>query len=423
MSTIDPGHKDSGSMTNASFDAQLALSVNNPTIRQIAKAQAEGRLRLRPAFQRNLVWSQEQKSYLVDSILRNYPIPELYIQVGTQPGIDDDLMIVVDGQQRLAACIQFYTDKLRLSGEELDPKWNGRVYSELPDELRKRFSRYKLLVRDLPELTDAQTREIFRRLNRVVEPLLPQELRHAACSGPYIQLIETVSAHPVLQELRVFSAMDVRRRGSDELIAEIVHAFINKAFPNKKEGLDEAFRLYELNPPEPRVIADIQRRFGRVCSHLSECTTAIRRSRFRNKSDFYSLMVLLLRRAESLPLGESGARDFSRALEGLSERVATFRGMSANGGDIKAESPEDEQALKYMRAVERAASDRLNRLRRDEVLGEWLGKVLSAGQVTELGAADAAWMAEIDSGDEAAEAEVAAEREHLKSVLLEDPSK
>ena len=45
----------------------------------------EGALELAPPFQRKPVWSEKTKSYLIDSILNEYPVPELYIQVKTYP--------------------------------------------------------------------------------------------------------------------------------------------------------------------------------------------------------------------------------------------------------------------------------------------------------------------------------------------------
>jgi hypothetical protein len=407
-------------MTDYRFDAQLALAANSVSVRTVMKAHVEGRLRLRPAFQRNLVWNKAQKSYLIDSILRNLPIPELYIQVGDAPGANDDLMVVVDGQQRISTCIEFVTDQLRLTGEDLAPDWLGRTFSELPPELQGRFSRYKLVVRELPDLEEPAIREIFRRLNRVVEPLLPQELRHAAYSGSFIELIERVAAHPVLQELRVFSAKDYRRRGNDELISEITYAHIQRAFPNKKDGLDEAFRSYAIQGFSDDTARDLRRRFGRVFELLETVSEAVRYSRFRNKSDFYSLVVYLLGRAESLPLTEEGKAEFIRRMMHLSARLSEFRRAALNGEEQEANSAEDTLLLKYMRAVERAASDRLSRVRRNDVLEEWFGPALALGRPSELTSSDEDWLAQLESSEQESEAEVEAERRQLGQVLLKD---
>ena len=43
------------------------------------------RLDMRPPYQRNAVWTVRQKSYLIDSILNGYPIPELIVQEDIRP--------------------------------------------------------------------------------------------------------------------------------------------------------------------------------------------------------------------------------------------------------------------------------------------------------------------------------------------------
>ncbi len=39
-----------------------------------------GELDMHPPFQRNPVWTDKQKKYLLDTILRGLPVPELYMQ-------------------------------------------------------------------------------------------------------------------------------------------------------------------------------------------------------------------------------------------------------------------------------------------------------------------------------------------------------
>ena len=71
---------------------------------------------IKPDFQRNPVWSDAQKSYLIDTILRGYPIPELYFQnYSDEEG--KETHVVVDGQQRVRACLAFILGELTLEGE------------------------------------------------------------------------------------------------------------------------------------------------------------------------------------------------------------------------------------------------------------------------------------------------------------------
>src|SRR2546421_5325680 len=64
------------------------------------------RLELRPPFQRKPVWTDKQRSFLIESILMEIPIPEVYVQV-TQAEDGTEQYGVVDGQQRLRTILQF----------------------------------------------------------------------------------------------------------------------------------------------------------------------------------------------------------------------------------------------------------------------------------------------------------------------------
>jgi hypothetical protein len=371
-----------------------------------------------------MVWNREQQSFLIDSILRGLPVPEIYVQTKTSAE-GAERTIVVDGQQRLTACILFIDDELRLIGDdELDARWKNRVFSELEEPLRRRFRSYELVARKLPNVGDEVLREIFRRLNKTVEALEPQELRHAAYTGPFIRLIEDAAETAILQELGVFSPKDYLRRRNDELIAEIAYAIVSKAYPNKKEGLDELFLSYERHGIPNGVLEDLERRFGRVFVEILPIVGSLRRTRFRNKSDFYSLFVFLAKNAEVLPLPEEGQNNLLLTIRDFSTLVNDIKREEAEGRPIQdlVKTPLGAEAAKYLRAVERAASDRLNRVRREEALRSVLAPVLAIGEVTELSKLDSSWRisseeSDSEDGDLQPDEE---EREHARDVLLDD---
>lgn len=402
------------------FSQQLGTAANNPSINTFAKMASEGNLVLRPPFQRNLVWNEEQRSYLIDSILRGLPVPEVYIQTSTEAD-GAEQHIVVDGQQRLSACLDFLNDRLRLTGSELSPRWRNKLFSELETELKARFRGYKILVRELPIMEDGSLREVFQRLNRTVEALEPQELRHAAYTGPYIRFIEAAASQSVLQQLGLFSARDFRRRRNDELLAEIAYASAARAFPNKKEGLEESFLNYEKHGFAETLRSDLSRRFGRVFKELELVAPELRATRFRNKSDFYTLFVLLAKEAEVLPFEKSVNRAMVERLKRLTEGVADAKRIQPGTPRPKPRNKEERLVFTYTRAVERAASDRLSRVRRDDALRAWLGPVLAKGVVRDLTDSDEAWLsASVEPEREDSEMESDDERRHFQEVLLSD---
>jgi uncharacterized protein with ParB-like and HNH nuclease domain len=59
---------------------------------------------MKPPFQRNPVWIHPQKSYLIDSILNGFPIPEIYMQEFVDEG-GNERHVIIDGQQRIISIL------------------------------------------------------------------------------------------------------------------------------------------------------------------------------------------------------------------------------------------------------------------------------------------------------------------------------
>ena len=136
------------------------------------------RINTNPDFQRPPVWDLARKQLLIDTILRNYDIPKLYWRkIGSQP----DKYDVVDGQQRLRAIWEFIDNKFQLP-RDADPIEGGEIanliYSQLPDELRRRFDIYNLSVVILTDTDEDEVREMFLRLQNGLT-LKAQEKRNA----------------------------------------------------------------------------------------------------------------------------------------------------------------------------------------------------------------------------------------------------
>src|SRR5688572_6830703 len=81
-------------------------NTTHRTVSWFKRYNDEDSLEMKPPFQRNPVWTNAQKSYLIDTILHGYPVPELYMQ----EVVDEDgaeTQVIVDGQQRVRACLEF----------------------------------------------------------------------------------------------------------------------------------------------------------------------------------------------------------------------------------------------------------------------------------------------------------------------------
>ena len=204
------------------FESQLATDATNMTVNQFHRtwSEREGELDLQPTFQRNFVWNDRQKALLIDSILRGVPIPEIYIQ-RKNDAEGNEKIVVVDGQQRLTSCLSYIDNQFKIpKGEIFGQEWQGRYFSDLEEEDRKRFRGFKFIVRELPDsVSPEDLRQIFQRLNTTVVSLNSPELRNAAYSNDFTELVSIIAKTPVFSEMGLFSANDYKRRKNEEFVA------------------------------------------------------------------------------------------------------------------------------------------------------------------------------------------------------------
>lgn len=128
-----------------------------------------------PDYQRDSVWTKNQKQLLIDSILRDYDIPKIYLYEIVKDNFD-----VVDGQQRIRAIWSFYDNEYALP-KDSDPV-NGydvanKYYKDLDPDVSDLIDSYNLDFVILDK-SDEEIREVFLRLQNGT-PLKAQEKRNA----------------------------------------------------------------------------------------------------------------------------------------------------------------------------------------------------------------------------------------------------
>ena len=339
---------------------QQFLNSTRRSIAWLKKQADDGVLQMTPPFQRNPVWTHRQKSYLIDTILRGYPVPEIYMQeLVDEKG--NEIYTLVDGQQRIRACMEFIEGKYSLNPEDV-PDWADMTFEELSPEEKKQFYAYNFVVRQLPELLDEVIRNIFKRLNRNVVALNKQELRHSTYWGGFISTMEHLADHSYWEGAGIFNANDIRRMLDIEYISELAIGKIH-GLQNKKSSLEKWYEIYETEFEQRK---DIEQTFASVLGELHQILPGIQQTRWKKKSDFYTLFLVLANRIDVLPLASEKRDICSRRLVEFGSKVDAF---------LAQEGQADENVREYARAVQRAASDLGNRRKRAAGLEQFLSDV------------------------------------------------
>lgn len=157
-----------------------------------------------PFYQRNFVWKIEQASKLIESFIIGLPVPQIFLYVN-----DDEILEVIDGQQRLMS-IKYYmdgyfgetkTDKrqiFRLKGLSEASSLNGKTFAELSSKEQRKLRNSTLRAIHIKQLSPSRRDDcvfhIFERLNTGGTQLKPQEIRNAVFRGDIVKILQELNS-------------------------------------------------------------------------------------------------------------------------------------------------------------------------------------------------------------------------------------
>jgi hypothetical protein len=130
-----------------------------------------GELDIRPPYQREFVYDARQRSAVIDTVRKGYPLNVMYFA-----DRGDGTFEVMDGQQRTISICQYVNNEFAL-----DYKY---FHNLTPDEQDK-ILYYELIVYSCSG-TESEKLDWFRTINIAGEKLYEQELRNAVYHGVWL---------------------------------------------------------------------------------------------------------------------------------------------------------------------------------------------------------------------------------------------
>ena len=180
----------------------MDYTCRTKTLQALAKAIEKKSIVLSHKLQRpEGQWNSRQKTDLIDSLLRKYPINPTY-------GIKENGVIsVIDGVQRLSCVRDFLSNKFALS-KDMEPviingeekMLAGLKFAKLDDDTKDAILNAELQVYELTDCTEKDVREMFRRQN-AGKPLNAKQLRIINESDDFSESVYTLATHPFMDKL------------------------------------------------------------------------------------------------------------------------------------------------------------------------------------------------------------------------------
>lgn len=209
---------------------------------------SEGNVIYVPDYQREYVWSKERKAKFIESILIGVPIPYFFF------ADVDGRMEIVDGSQRIRTLNEFVNGKLKIKSLEKLTLLNGKRFSDLTPQRKRRFLNKGMKVIFLSEKTDIDARaDLFERINTGTDELTPAEVRKGSYSGPFYDFILTCSQNQLFEQLCPISAkVGLRAEGSERVLRFFAYTNSLKTYkgtvrPFLNKYLKETTKIYDAN--------------------------------------------------------------------------------------------------------------------------------------------------------------------------------
>lgn len=253
-----------------------------------------------PEYQRRGdVWSDEKQSFLIDSILKNYPMPPIFLHQVIDSETGATKYNVIDGKQRLSAILKFISNEVELPsdydvGPFGDSRLNGKKFQDLDEELQEfkmQFWRYVLSVEYIETADVDVINNVFDRLNRNGEPLEPQELRKAKYFNT--ELIKLVEELVQIVNWNNVGKVKANRMQDTEFVSELVF-FLLESCPmdaSKKETLDDYYEKWAHNLTKEKA-SEIKQSFTNAIDFLGRLEIDFEKYKINGVSHFYALFAL-----------------------------------------------------------------------------------------------------------------------------------
>ena len=276
-----------------------------------------GNLITGPDYQRKLVWKKQHKVAFIETILMNFPFPEIYIA-----SADLDLKelkareVVVDGQQRLTTIVDYIQGR-----NDFKDNIRTKSFDELSEEEKRDFLNYLITVKDLKDIGQDNIIEVFKRINSTNYSLNSNEVLNAQFGGGEFAIFckiladrkympSTTETSVVLDSIKrdfinsffeknnVFSDNDMKRMFDSQYIMLICSTILEGQYFGRSSKINEYLEKYN---DEFAIFDEL---FDKIYNSLwlIDQLKLSDKSYWFNKANLFTLIIELSKNKEELDL-------------------------------------------------------------------------------------------------------------------------
>lgn len=275
------------------------ISINDLLVWR--KANKNG-LTLSPKYQRNNVWNSTMKSYLLDSIIRGFPIPPVFIRQQIDPVLKQTYREVIDGQQRIRAILNFIDGEYAILKTH-NKEYGNILFDDLPDDIKNELLSYEIQVELISEDDDSKIYDMFARLNTNNVALNRQELRNAKYWGEFKVFVyeyASTKTRDLFFKYGILSEKQITRMADTELLSSLIILLIDGVVTETQQIIDKYYEKYNIKFDNSEYIkAQLDFIFNFIADYYNY--TGNNLVCFNRKTYFYTLFAFMAHQLYRLP--------------------------------------------------------------------------------------------------------------------------
>lgn len=250
----------------------MNYTTSSLSVKELIDLIDDGKIDLKPSYQRNEVWTRKDQESLIDSILSNYPLPNFFFYKN-----DTGVIEMVDGQQRARAIYSFYKGLISNS---------KKTYLNSINE--SQFFNYLINITNITEVYNEDAiRKFYVLVNKKgIQLNNPEIFKAQFAATKFLELVEELLEDQNFSNLELFNDSTTRRMNDRSYVEELV-AYLLLGISDKKLAVE---KVYESDISEYQY-HELKSKFQNIIERLQILNNhfTINQTRYKQRNDFYTL--------------------------------------------------------------------------------------------------------------------------------------
>ena len=213
----------------------------NKDVQTINEDFVNGKLFADQSYQRRKVWNEQDKVRLIETILMEYVMPEVFFWTAERdPETGIASTHIVDGQQRINTIVEFINNEFSLNvkylpNDNIKETCGNKRFNQLENNYRTMIWDYPVSVVEIDrDCSRDDIKQMFYRLNLTNYDLNQQEKRNSKDSK-FGDKCEALSTYDFWKNVHLFSSADARRMKDVEYCC-IIYILANEGIVDQTNG-------------------------------------------------------------------------------------------------------------------------------------------------------------------------------------------